>query len=611
MKSVKQKIPKAKKNDDGKITKKEFFLVQHRIFSMLAKKYKLEVTLIITLLMLLSFKNIVSVKFIEYITNTVSSYFNGHSNTLASLYKPIYMYIFLTCLCLGIQWVYNYYSNKFNEYVRLGIEKDLRDVMSHIPYEYYESSEFHEKFYRAREAGGQFGNAIYGCAQFLQILILMVYYSILLVKVGLWLPLVLVVVNFVTFFVSDYVTNIQLDFYRKRVAPSWRRMNYFQHVCDSVENHQHIQANRLFPYMGTKYQTWNQNNLKLTLRMNSYSFFTDCISSLCIVVCYIATLIYVGMNVVNGSVEIGFFSMLIAILLQMYDVIKQYVAIVTRRNWYIRAIGDYFDIIALGKEDTDPTFHPIPKIETITCSDLIYRYPQAENLSLTGLKTAMHMGEKIAIVGYNGSGKTTFVNLFMGLLKEYEGNIQINGETIAQNNMNPYNVAVACLFQDFKQYQMTIKQNVEIGNQLKKMTDDEVISILKSVELYEDISKLENGIHTQLGELNYGRELSKGQLQKLAFARLLANKSANVWILDEPTAYLDPITEVEAYHLMDSISEDRLVLFISHRLGYAAHADRILVFSEGKIVEDGTHDELITSQGIYSTMYEAQKEWYS
>ncbi|MBQ6677778.1 MAG: ATP-binding cassette domain-containing protein, partial [Clostridia bacterium] len=109
-----------------------------------------------------------------------------------------------------------------------------------------------------------------------------------------------------------------------------------------------------------------------------------------------------------------------------------------------------------------------------------------------------------------------------------------------------------------------------------------------------------------------GVELSKGQYQRLAIARLLANEDSNVWILDEPTAFLDPIAEIETYRHIFDLEGDRLVFFISHRLGFAKHADRIVVTEDGRIVEDGSHSELIARENsVYKKMFESQKEWYS
>ena len=113
-----------------------------------------------------------------------------------------------------------------------------------------------------------------------------------------------------------------------------------------------------------------------------------------------------------------------------------------------------------------------------------------------------------------------------------------------------------------------------------------------------------------LGQLGDGIDLSKGQWQRIAIARLLANPAAELWILDEPTAYLDPMTEIEIYRLIQELSGDRAVIFISHRLGFVRNADRIIVFEKGKVALSGKHAELMEQGGIYAEMYESQKQWY-
>ena len=114
-----------------------------------------------------------------------------------------------------------------------------------------------------------------------------------------------------------------------------------------------------------------------------------------------------------------------------------------------------------------------------------------------------------------------------------------------------------------------------------------------------------------LGQLDKGVELSKGQWQRLAIARLLADEEANVWVLDEPTAFLDPLAEIEMYRFIFSLAEDRLVFFISHRLGFAKNAERIIVINDGCVVEDGTYGAYVDENGIYKEMFESQKKWYA
>jgi len=166
------------------------------------------------------------------------------------------------------------------------------------------------------------------------------------------------------------------------------------------------------------------------------------------------------------------------------------------------------------------------------------------------------------------------------------------------------------ILQDFGQYQMSIKENIEIGCGGKSLSEVRVNEILKEVGLYDSVSSLPDGMYTKVGQLDTGVELSKGQWQRIAIGRLLANDNANVWILDEPTAYLDPLAEIQIYQLISDIAKDRLVFFISHRLGFAKKADRILVMDEGIVREEGTHNELMKKNGLYAEMFSVQRDWY-
>ncbi len=211
----------------------------------------------------------------------------------------------------------------------------------------------------------------------------------------------------------------------------------------------------------------------------------------------------------------------------------------------------------------------------------------------------------MAIVGVNGSGKTTFTNILMGLTSRYEGGFD--------RGCTPVDIRdrISCIIQDFAQYQMSIKENISCGDPTRTFTDEQIWHLLDLVGLKQEILNLPDGLDTQLGQLEEGIELSKGQWQRVAIARLLAKERAEIWVLDEPTAYLDPISEIEIYNLIYKLSENKTVLFISHRLGFAKRADRILVFENGSIRESGTHQELISQEGVYFELYKTQEKWYS
>ena len=170
--------------------------------------------------------------------------------------------------------------------------------------------------------------------------------------------------------------------------------------------------------------------------------------------------------------------------------------------------------------------------------------------------------------------------------------------------------STSCIFQYFLQYSFTIRQNVCLGNINKEFTDEEIEGILDKVGLLNYVKTLPDGINTMLGQIEKGMELSKGEWQRLAIARLLANDDSKIWILDEPTAFLDPMGEIEIYNLIKSLRGDKTILFISHRLGFSRQCDRILVFNKGQVVEDDTPENLMNRSSLYKKMYEVQKKWY-
>ncbi len=186
-----------------------------------------------------------------------------------------------------------------------------------------------------------------------------------------------------------------------------------------------------------------------------------------------------------------------------------------------------------------------------------------------------------------------------------------NGVVSVSGKKAGLNSSTACIFQDFYQYQTTVRENIEMGDPGRKLTDEEIWELLDTVGLREKVEGLEQGLDTRLGQLDGQGDFSKGQWQRIAIARLLAKKDAGIWILDEPTAYLDPLSEIEVYNMIYRLAGDRIVIFISHRLGFARQTDRILVFRKGEIAEQGSHEELMEKEnGIYREMYSLQKEWY-
>ncbi len=240
-----------------------------------------------------------------------------------------------------------------------------------------------------------------------------------------------------------------------------------------------------------------------------------------------------------------------------------------------------------------------------------FAYLGQEKYSLHDINMTIHRNEKIAIVGHNGAGKTTFVKLLMRLYDVSEGEIQYFGRNIKELDLPEYRKLYGTAFQDYQVFAMTVAENVLMR---KPENDDDyrkVEDCLKRTGVYEKVSRLPQGMDTVLTKefAEDGAVLSGGELQKIAVARAFA-KDYRVAIFDEPSSALDPVAEYQLYENILQECADKTVVFISHRLSTAVLADRIYLFENGGIVEQGSHDTLMRQNGRYADMFRKQAENY-
>ena len=238
-----------------------------------------------------------------------------------------------------------------------------------------------------------------------------------------------------------------------------------------------------------------------------------------------------------------------------------------------------------------------------------YRYPGAEKDTIHKLDLTVRPGENLAIVGLNGAGKTTLVKLLCGFLDPTEGRVLLNGQDIRPYNRRDYYKLFAAVFQDFSVLSATVAENVA---QCRTGIDEaRVWHCLDEAGLTEKVQSLPKQLETQIGREVYedGIELSGGQTQRLMLARALY-KDAPVLVLDEPTAALDPIAENDIYQKYNEMTAGKTSLFISHRLASTRFCDRILYLKDGRVAEEGTHEELLKRGGGYADLFEVQSQYY-
>lgn len=240
-----------------------------------------------------------------------------------------------------------------------------------------------------------------------------------------------------------------------------------------------------------------------------------------------------------------------------------------------------------------------------------YHYPASDQMIIQDLTVRIRQGEHIALVGENGAGKTTLMKLLMGLYPVSGGNILVGGHDIRNYNMDVYRDCFGTVFQDFQIFSLPLGDNVLMKSPETEEERQLVIDSLKKAQFGDVLEKLPQGIDTYLTKEfdENGFVCSGGQAQKVAIARVFA-KDPEVVILDEPSSALDPIAEYNMYCNMMEASEGKTVFFISHRMSSARMADRILFLEHGRIVEEGTHQELMEKDGHYAEMFRLQAQNY-
>ena len=369
-----------------------------------------------------------------------------------------------------------------------------------------------------------------------------------------------------------------------------------------------------------KYKVLLRERISITLKSYRYMGIASVI-----MIAWFSFLIFVLIRlIIRGQVSVGMFTGLIASITEIYYLL----VFMSQSFWGLiddnKSIGFLYTFMDLPHdihykkmlheekilEQNILEQKTFDKKNAISFENVSFHYPNSEKEVLKNISFRIESGAHIALVGKNGSGKTSLIKLIAGLYKPSSGNIFIGSKNINSLSRDALHREFSVVFQDYASYQMTLRENAALGS-IEFLNDDEHLK--KSLALISDDPVFDD-LDKHLGKLEEsGTELSGGQKQKLAIARACAAKT-NFIIFDEPTASLDPSAEKEMYQNLQKIigtsNRGRGCIFISHRLASAKMADIIFVLDEGRIIEKGSHDELIKNGGLYSKMYKEQASWY-
>lgn len=315
----------------------------------------------------------------------------------------------------------------------------------------------------------------------------------------------------------------------------------------------------------------------------------------------------------SGGMSVGSIARYVSsimLLLSALSGIVSAIQLAAVNHGYAKRYFSYFDLpnpmyrgsLSVEKRDDN--------VYNLEFRDVSFRYPNTEAYALRHVNLKFKIGEKLAVVGMNGSGKTTFIKLLCRLYDPTEGEILLNGVDIRKYDYREYQSIFSVVFQDFRLFAFPLGQNVAAGENYDRLKAEQC---LREAGFGERLDKMPRGLDTMLYHDfdKDGVEISGGEAQKIALARALY-KDAPFIVLDEPTAALDPVSEYEVYNKFNEISGGKTAIYISHRLASCRFCHQILVFHEGAIIQRGSHEDLLAqSDGKYAELWEAQAQYYT
>lgn len=391
----------------------------------------------------------------------------------------------------------------------------------------------------------------------------------------------------------------------------------YSYLAEVLTNREYAEERKLFSFSSSITEQYNKlfdkaYNLESNIEKKRYINMKS--GSMVTIVIGLIIMIILLPSVNNGQMTVGIYIALVSAILSLVQSMSWQLAGVMHEAAKLKEYLHEFSVFVCLSEKESACDLPVEIkdfiFDSLEFRNVTFKYPGTEKYVLKNCSFILYRHKSYSFVGTNGAGKTTITKLITGMYDEYDGDILINGKNIEKYSYSELKSLIGVVFQDYAKYALTVGDNVQLGN-IQKNDTEAIQKVLIETGLDEAVNKLEYGLDTSLGKIEKNSvDLSGGQWQKLALARLLFSDS-KINILDEPTASLDPMAESRIYDMFHRIKEDRFTIYITHRLGAAKIADEILVLDKGYIIEQGSHDMLMTiKNGLYRQMFEGQKLWY-
>lgn len=394
-----------------------------------------------------------------------------------------------------------------------------------------------------------------------------------------------------------------------------RKLGYMSQMPKSIPAKKDIDMFGLGKYIFNKIETFQNNMLNFHFRRIKKDGVIETFTYLLSVFFQISAYVLIGIKAFKGEITVGEFTMGITSLINFMSA-SAFVATnmlnFSNSLFYINKYKTFLTFKSKFDDDAGVILNDLnlDNIE-IEFKNVSFRYPNSTSYVLKNINLKISNKEKLAIVGYNGAGKTSFTLLLTRMYEPTEGEILLNGINIQRINYKEYLKIFSTVNQDYFLFPFSILENIQPCSEVSEQEKEIIMDLCRKYGIEERISRMYKGLETPITKELFaaGVDLSGGERQKIAILRALY-KNSPVLVLDEPTAALDPVAEYEIYRKFAEISDGKLTVYISHRINSTRFCDKIAVFERGEIAEYGTFDELMKLKGLYYNFFETQAELY-
>lgn len=487
------------------------------------------------------------------------------------------------------------------------LEKALKLELSH-----FEDSEFYDKLTRARrEASSRPLSLVMRTFGLAQNGISLVSYGTLLAQFSPWAVVILVAAGLPAFLAEAKFSGTAFRLFLWR-SPETRMQMYLETVLAREDHAKEVKLFSLGPLLLERYRGIFRKLYKedrdLTIRRDTWGFLLGLIATATLYGAYA----WVALATIAARITLGQMTMYVMLFRQGQAAVSASLAAIGgmyEDNLYLATLYEYLETPIEGTKGT-VVRGPQPQ-DGIRFENVSFSYPGAEQPALVDVNLHIRPGESLALVGENGSGKTTLIKLLTRLYLPTAGRITLDGQDLREWDEAALRQRIGVIFQDFTRYQLMLGENIGAGD--VRYFEDEARwrEAADKGMAAPMIAELPSGYRTPLGKwFNDGRELSGGQWQKIALSRAFMRSEADILVLDEPTAAMDAAAEATIYEHFRSLTRGRIAILISHRFSTVRMADQIAVLQDARIIERGSHDELIQLNGHYAQLFSLQAKGY-